>query len=160
MSSFLVKDPAMLDEPPQGQEQDLPRTARSLPFALIRARENVMAPIRKMLAESDITEQQWRILRVLLEHGPIEATRLAELAALQLPSQTRILKSMEQRGLVTRTSNPEDKRRQTVQVTDAGRAIVERHGDQAAALAKRFQDVLGKRDFDRLLTLLEKLDRV
>ena len=156
----MVKNLPMLEELCQGHNRDLPTTARSLPFALIRARENVMAPIRKMLAESDITEQQWRILRVLLEHGPIEATRLAELAALQLPSQTRILKSMEQRGLVTRTSNSEDKRRQTVVITDDGAAIVERHGDQAAALARRFQDVLGKRDFDRLLALLEKLDNL
>lgn len=140
--------------------QDMPPTARSLPFALIRAREKVMAPIRKMLASSDVTEQQWRILRTLSEHGPIEATRLADLAALQLPSQTRILRSMEQRGLVARTSNREDKRRQTVRITEPGQAIIDRHKDGAAALAKHFQDVLGVRDFERLLALLRKLDKV
>ena len=36
-----------------------------LPIALMRAREQVMAPIRNMLADSGITEQQWRVLRVL-----------------------------------------------------------------------------------------------
>ena len=41
----------------------LPSTSRSLPIALIRAREGVMAPIREMLAETGITEQQWRVLR-------------------------------------------------------------------------------------------------
>lgn len=138
----------------------LPPTARSLPFALIRAREKVMAPIRKMLASSEITEQQWRLLRTLSEHGPIEATKLADLAALQLPSQTRILGSMEVRGLVIRMNNQEDKRRQTVQITDAGQAIIDRLKEPAAALAKTFQDVLGTRDFDRLLTILEKLDRL
>jgi homoprotocatechuate degradation regulator HpaR len=141
-------------------EPILPPTARSLPFALIRAREKVMAPIRKMLAESEITEQQWRILRTLSEHGPIEATQLAEHAALQLPSQTRILRSMEVRGLVIRMNNQADKRRQTVQITDAGQAIIDRHRQSAAALAKRFQDVLGTRDFDRLFAILEKLDRI
>ena len=141
-------------------DHELPMTVRSLPFALIRARENVMAPIRKMLAESDITEQQWRILRTLAEHGPTEATRLADLAALQLPSQTRILRSMERRGLVTRMSNEEDKRRQTVQITGTGEAVIDKHKEAAAALARRFEEVLGASDFDRLLSLLRRLDRV
>ena len=138
----------------------LPTTTRSLPFALIRARERVMAPIRKMLAQSDITEQQWRILRALSENGPIEATRLANLAVLQLPSQTRILGSMEKRGLVIRTNNQEDKRKQTVHITESGQAIIDKHRASAAALAMRFQQVMGKREFDRLLALLEKLEQV
>ena len=150
----------MSDEPSGSVGLTLPTTTRSLPFALIRARERVMAPIRKMLAQSDITEQQWRILRALSENGPIEATKLANLAVLQLPSQTRILSSMEKRGLVIRTSNQEDKRKQTVHIAESGQAIIDKHRASAAALAKRFQQVLGKRDFDRLLTLLEKLEQV
>ena len=150
----------MSDEPSGAIDLALPTTARSLPFALIRARERVMAPIRKMLAQSDITEQQWRILRALSENGPIEATKLANLAVLQLPSQTRILSSMEKRGLVIRTNNQEDKRKQTVHIAESGQAIIDKHKASAAALAKRFQQVMGKRDFDRLLALLEKLEQV
>lgn len=150
----------MTVKPCQSIDRGLPPIARSLPFALIRARENVMAPIRKMLAKSDITEQQWRILRTLSEHGPIEATKLAELAALQLPSQTRILQSMERRGFVSRVSSQKDRRRQTVGITEAGEALIDQHGAEAQALAKRFRGVLGDRDFDRLLELLAKLDRV
>jgi homoprotocatechuate degradation regulator HpaR len=141
-------------------DQGLPPIAQSLPFALIRARENVMAPIRKMLAQSQVTEQQWRILRALSEHGPLEATKLSEFAILQLPSQTRILRSMELRGLVTRKSNEDDKRRQTVHITDVGQAIVDKHRASAAALAVRFQHVLGRRELDQLLKILKKLERV
>ena len=57
-----------LDMPaPRGPEDvNLPRdTRRSLPMALLRARETVMARFRPMLAENDINEQQWRVLRVL-----------------------------------------------------------------------------------------------
>lgn len=81
-------------------QSHLPTTQRSLPMALLRARENVMAPIRAMLSASGLTEQQWRLLRVLSESGPLEATILANRAALLLPSQTRIVQSMEKRGLV------------------------------------------------------------
>ena len=50
---------------------DLPPVQRSLPIALLRARERLMPPIREMLIRSGITEQQWRILRALEEAGPL-----------------------------------------------------------------------------------------
>ena len=56
-----------------------------------------MTPIRQMLSESGLTEQQWRVLRVLDEHGALEPSQLAKHAALLLPSQTRIVQSMAQK---------------------------------------------------------------
>ena len=64
----------------------LRRTRRSLPIALLRARETVMGPIREMLATSGVNEQKWRVLRVLQEQGPMDLTPLAEEASLLLPS--------------------------------------------------------------------------
>ena len=57
----------------------LPSTGRSLPIALIRARVGVMSPIRDMLSETGITEQQWRVLRVLAEFGRMDTKTLADL---------------------------------------------------------------------------------
>jgi len=68
----------------------LPSTSRSLPIALIRAREGVMAPIRDMLSETGITEQQWRVLRVLAEYGQMDTKTLADRSSLLFPSLTRI----------------------------------------------------------------------
>ena len=42
-------------------------TRRSLPIALLRARETVMHRFRPLLASHDLTEQQWRVIRVLGE---------------------------------------------------------------------------------------------
>ena len=78
------------------------KTKRSLPIALLRAREEVMVPIRSMLAESGVTEQKWRVLRVLEEIGEIEPTVIASEACLHLPSLSRILKTMESDGLIVR----------------------------------------------------------
>ena len=47
----------------------LRRTNRSLPIALLRARETVMGPVREMLAGTPVNEQKWRVLRVLDESG-------------------------------------------------------------------------------------------
>ena len=43
------------------------RTQRSLPMALLRARELLMERFRPMLSAHGVTEQQWRVLRVLHE---------------------------------------------------------------------------------------------
>ena len=44
-----------------------PDFEHSLPMMLLRAREAVMGRFRPMLREFDLTEQQWRIIRVLAE---------------------------------------------------------------------------------------------
>ena len=67
-----------------------PLTNRSLPIALLRAREKVMGPIRAMLSDVGVTEQQWRVLRVLDERGPLDPTEIADRSVLLLPRLTRI----------------------------------------------------------------------
>ena len=143
----------------QSRPAALPATSRSLPIALMRAREKVMAPIRRMLSASGITEQQWRILRVLSEHGPQDATKLADRACLLLPSQTRILQSMVEKGYVSRSPDARDRRRQTVAITPAGQNVINDNLDQALAIAAGYRAALGPERYDLLLDLLEELDR-
>lgn len=136
----------------------LPRTERSLPIALIRAREKVMAPIREMLAETGITEQQWRVLRVLSEHEALDATQLADRASLHQPSLTRILKTLTERGFIRRSVDDHDRRRQVVELTTAGQAVIEDNLAQATEIADALRDALGTERFDTLLDLLAALD--
>jgi DNA-binding MarR family transcriptional regulator len=56
-----------------------PLTHRNLPLLLLQARERVMARFRPILNEHGITEQQWRIVRLLLEEGPLEPREIGEL---------------------------------------------------------------------------------
>ena len=135
----------------------LPPTSRSLPIVLIRARENVMAPIRRMLADSGITEQQWRILRVLDEGGPMDATNVADRASLLLPSLTRIAASMSARGLITQVQDETDRRRQKLAITAEGRQIIAQNLDQALEIVAGFKARLGEDNYERLLDLLQML---
>ncbi len=141
-------------------DRKLPSTARSLPIALIRAREKVMGPIREMLSNSGLTEQQWRILRVLEELGPLDSTKLSENASLLLPSQTRIVQTLVEKGLVTRQADPSDRRRQTVAITPAGQKIILDNLDEAKRLAIHIETVIGKEKVDQLLDILEEFDRL
>ncbi|MEM7522003.1 MAG: homoprotocatechuate degradation operon regulator HpaR [Pseudomonadota bacterium] len=137
----------------------LPSTQRSLPIALIRAREKVMAPIRDMLQASGLTEQQWRVLRVLAEHAALDATALAERAALLQPSLTRILKTLGERNLLQRRQDADDRRRQVVQLTPKGHALLAANMLEATRIATALSATVGAEDLEHLLDLLERLER-
>ncbi len=136
----------------------LPSTARSLPIALMRAREGVMLPIRDMLAQTGITEQQWRVLRVLAEYGVMDAKTLADRASLLFPSLTRIAATLREKGLVTQTRDVKDRRRQFIEITAAGQKIIDDRADQTAQIVVGFQETLGLENYETLLDLLAQLD--
>lgn len=136
----------------------LPSTARSLPIALLRAREGVMSPIREMLADTGITEQQWRVLRVLSEYGSLDTTTLAERASLLFPSLTRIATTMRNKGLITQTRDQEDRRRQLIAITEDGQKIIDTYAGQSTKIVADFRNTLGHENYETLLDLLALLD--
>ena len=134
-------------------------TDRSLPIALLRARETVMGPVREMLATSGVNEQKWRVLRVLDESGPMDQSLLADRACLQLPSLTRILRAMEDQALVVRATDPGDRRRSIVSITAAGQQVIDDHAEASRALFARLDAAYGRERMDTLLDLLDALTR-
>lgn len=136
----------------------LPSTSRSLPILLIRAREGIMPPIREMLAEYDITEQQWRVLRVLAEYGAQDTTTVAHRSCLLLSSLTRIAKTMHEKGLITVSRDSNDRRRQTLEISKAGQHIVDCNQNSAAKIVKGFKKTLGADNYEQLLDLLALLE--
>lgn len=136
----------------------MPKTSRSLPIALLRARERVMGPIRAMLLDAGITEQQWRVLRVLEESGPLEPTRIADRACLLLPSLTRILQKLEEKQLIRRRRDTFDRRKQVVSITSSGRRVIDDNRETSTALMQQVRDQMGVQRFEALLDLLNELD--
>ena len=138
--------------------KSLPSTSRSLPIALIRAREGVMMPIRGMLSETGITEQQWRVLRVLAEFGRMDTRTLADRSSLLFPSLTRIAATLREKGFVTQTRDDKDRRRQFVEITSDGQKIIDDYSPQAAQIVVGFKETLGEEKYETLLDLLALLD--
>jgi homoprotocatechuate degradation regulator HpaR len=117
-----------------------------------------MAPIREMLSETGITEQQWRVLRVLAEHGSLDTSTLADRASLLFPSLTRIATTLRNKGLITQTRDEVDRRRQLIEITEAGQKIIDDRADQAAQIVADFRAALGDDNYETLLDLLAQLD--
>ena len=137
----------------------LRKARRSLPIALLRARESVMNPIRAMLQKSGLTEQKWRVLCVLSESGVMEQTRIASEACLLLPSLTRILKSLEADNLVERSADAEDRRRTLVAITTPGRLLIDEHAAEGSKIIAALEARLTPNALNALLDALEALQK-
>ncbi|WP_069300533.1 homoprotocatechuate degradation operon regulator HpaR [Neptunicoccus sediminis] len=136
----------------------IPSTSRSLPIALMRAREGVMIPIREMLSDTGITEQQWRVLRVLAEYGALDSSTLADRASLLFPSLTRIAATMRDKGLITQTRSATDRRKQIVAIAPEGQKIIDDRTEEAVQIVADFKARLGQEKYEQLLDLLGQLD--
>lgn len=144
----------LADNDPSGT---LRPTRRSLPIALLRARETVMEPIREMLTRSQISEQKWRVLRVVAETGPVEQTVIAQHACLLLPSLTRIIHALEKEALLCREASREDRRKSMVTITSKGRALIDEHAEESNAIFGAIEAQFGNDKLSTLLDLLEEL---
>ena len=61
-----------------------------------------MARFRAILNQHGLTEQQWRIVRALLEPAPLEPRQICERCQHLSPSLAGVLARMEELGLVPR----------------------------------------------------------
>src|SRR3954469_24289251 len=129
-------------------------THRNLPRLLLQAREAVMAHNRPWLREHGLSDQQWRVLRVLGEHGVVETGRVAREAYIVGPSLTGVLARMERDGLVRRERDPGDQRRTVVEATAKGRKMVEGLSHTVEAHYSSMEGTLGKRKLTELYRLL------
>jgi len=134
---------------------------RNLPLLLLHARERVIAHFRPVLNAHGITEQQWRIVRLLLESGALEPHQIGELCRLSSPSLAGVLTRMEQMGWVNRHRLAVDQRRVRVSLTPRSRALAAQMAPKIEAIYAQIEERLGKDFSDAFYrTLDELIDRL
>jgi len=130
---------------------------RNLPRLLLQARESVMAHTRPSLRGQGLSDQQWRVLRVLGEHGTVETGRVAREAYILGPSLTGVLARMERDGLVRRQRDPADQRRTVVEATSRGLKLVKKLSHTVEAHYTWMEQSLGKDKLSQLYALLDEV---
>jgi homoprotocatechuate degradation regulator HpaR len=128
---------------------------RNLPRLLLEAREAVMAHFRPNLRVHGLTDQQWRVLRVLGERGATDTGTVAAQAYLLGPSLTGVLLRMERDGLISRSRDPQDARRSQVTATLHGKSMVQKLSDSIEQHYAAMELALGKEQLVQLYALLD-----
>ncbi|MCB7137120.1 MarR family winged helix-turn-helix transcriptional regulator [Cellulosimicrobium marinum] len=137
-----------------------PRLAVETWESLFRAQVALMRRLQADPVWDELTMREYDVLFSLTK-GPVAGMRLRDLNALILlsqPSLSRMVERLERRGLVTRTTDPDDARGTLVRLTEAGGDVQRRIGRaHARAIATYVGGALDDDDLAVLGDLLERL---
>ena len=133
---------------------------RSLAIACTRGREAIVIRFKELLHAEKLTEQQWRILRILIDQGPMIGSDLTKLSCIHKASMTRIMSSLEKMGYVQRTPSGDDRRASTVSLSESGTELMERLMPVANEIYKGIVNDIGLVKYRRLLSLLQDLAEI
>ena len=139
------------------QNKTLRAFDRSLPMALLRAREAVMKKFIPSLRENGLSSQQWRVIRALNEEEGLDITELAHRCFLLMPSLSRIIQNLEKRKLVIRNQSSSDNRKSVISITAPGKKLFQKIAPKSV---ERYDLITEKFGYGRLELLYELLDEL
>ena len=127
-------------------------------------RRAVMGLGRRLRAErppDSLSATKLALLGHLYRRGPTAGVALAELERIQPQSLTRVLADLVEEGLISRRPDPDDGRRQLLEITPDGRAALT--GDMQmrdAWLAKAMDSELSDAERELLQTAAKLMERL
>ncbi len=130
---------------------------QSLPMILNRALDSVLPPYREIFLRYELTEPQWRILRVVWTGEKIKSVDLASRTLLAPASIVGIIDRLEKKGLVSRVRSTSDRRAVYITATAESRKLQEEVSPQIAAIQKRMKSLVSEDDWDHMEQTLVKI---
>jgi DNA-binding MarR family transcriptional regulator len=120
---------------------------------------------RRMRAEGDhsVSATQLAALGAVSRQGALTPGELAEQEKVQPPSMTRVIAGLEEKGLLTRSPHPTDRRQVVLSLTEDGeRLLKEERRRKEAWLAKRLGELTSEERaiLRQAAPILERLSRV
>ncbi len=113
-------------------------------YLLAAASEAASGQFHQTVRKAGLRVPEWRVLACLMDRDGEMITLLAQLALVEQSRLTRIIVQMEERGLVTRRGDPQDRRRVRVYLTDEGQRL----GSDLVAQARVHEEALMQRLHD------------
>lgn len=124
---------------------------------LYGALDAVMPRFRKIFNEFSLTEQQWRVLRVLWEHAELPFRDLSCATRIPAPSLVGIVDRLSSVGLVERRRSELDRRQVYVLATEKGRDLERRVTPRVVDTYAELRASLDPDTWDQLITGLRQV---
>ena len=131
----------------------------SLPIALLRARQATAHKFKPHTDAAGLTQPQWRVIRALAAGEPLDVATLATRCVLMQPSVSRLLKGLQDRGLIETVAGS-DARRRMLSLTVEGQRLFDRIALISEAVYRDIEAVYGRDELKQLVTMLQRLREV
>lgn len=99
----------------------------------------------------------WRVIVTLGQYGHRTARDIAAHGVMHKSTVSRAVSALEQRGLIVREPNQDDRREERLELTVEGREIYEALAPEALAFEERFISVLTAEEQETLVSLIDRL---
>lgn len=105
----------------------------------------------------DLTRDEWRLLAVLGDRGRLQAAEAAQATTVDKMQASRALRRLQARGLVSRQTDPDDRRHVIVQLLPAGRSVLQQLNPVIQAREAYLLDALSEPERELLDRALDRL---
>jgi homoprotocatechuate degradation regulator HpaR len=160
MWSMNNSDPVSVTEKPKkstAHSHGLNDFSHTLPIRLLRARQAAVNQFQPIFRQYNVTEQQWRVLRMVTSAGSMTAGELSKSIFVSMPSLSRIMQSLEKRHLIRRRSDRGDLRKTMISPTPAGQAMVAEAAIWSDTRYREIAEWFGRDRLQELQLLLDDL---
>lgn len=141
----------------KNNSNNIDQRALSTYIKLLRAADSVAAKSHFHLSGANLSSSQFGVLEALLHVGPLYQNQLGRKLLKSSGNITMVVDHLEQRGLVQRERDMDDRRRVTVQLTPAGRKLITTLYPRHAAGVASLMSALTPDELDELGKLCRKL---
>ncbi len=121
------------------------------------ALDGVMPVYRELFARYDLTETQWRVLRVLWEADALSSIELSRQTLIPAPSLVGVLDRLSRKGLITRERSRADRRLVKVCSTAKGQALGETVIPQVERIHSHIRQSVSEADWSAMQRTLDTL---
>jgi len=132
----------------------------SLPLLLLKARENSISLLRPIFTDYGLTEQQWRVIKVVEQFGEINAQELAHETCILSPSLSRIIARLDTDGILIRRIDASDQRAISLRLSAKGKRLHKKIAPKLKAQYQTLAQSVGKDTISDLVGLLEDFSSV
>jgi homoprotocatechuate degradation regulator HpaR len=143
------------DVVPNADRPPAPRR-KNMAQLLLQTRERMMQRFRPVLSRFGLTEQQWRVIRILTDVETMEPRQLSRQATILGPSLVGVLDRMVRSGLVEKRRHPSDQRRLNVSLTTGGRRL---YAQVWPLMEAEYQEMAEQVGDEEMRSFLEALER-
>jgi DNA-binding MarR family transcriptional regulator len=127
--------------------------------AILRTADTLRRRLTAALDSQDVTLQQYNVLRILRNAGsePVPTLEIGAQLIEHSPGITRLLDRLDEKGLVRRSRDAEDRRIVQVWLTESGGVLLASLDAQMDAIDAASFDGFDSDDLDALLEMLEAI---
>lgn len=121
------------------------------------AKRSMHSRMQKQMADLPLSRPEWELLFTIQQRQPVGAKELSQILHVSPGAVSQLLEQLDNQGLVERTVDPQDRRRQSLHVAPAGEVLLKEMGKQRQAFMRDLMESMTDEELAVWLKIQQKL---